>query len=317
MVRKIVGVTGASGFIGGAVCIELKKRGYTVIGLDWVKNVNLLPYIDSFFHQDFVNIPTLHSPSWLDCDVIVHCAGSSLLRPSCEDPGFYFENNVAKTIRLLVWCVENNKHFIFSSSASVYKTQNRLLTEEDPLLPLSPYAKSKRMVEEIVGDLSERKNLKATIFRYFNACGALNEIHGQPPGAEHIFPKLFECKDTFELNGLDFNTRDGSCIRDYIHIEDIAQAHIQAIEKNSYGIYNLGSSIGYTNLEIIKAVNKPYKDVGRRLGDTDCLVADNTLAKMMLGWAPTTTLPDIVESLKRWYNSDNYKRLSKYATSNI
>lgn len=312
MTNRIVGVTGACGFIGGTICIELKKRGYTVVGLDLVKHKHLMPFIDMFFHTDFDAIPSFHGPAWLECDTIIHCAGTSLVGPSISKPMMYYNNNVAKTIRLLDWCATNNKHFMFSSSASVYKTQKRLITEEDPLEPLSPYAKSKRMVEIVAGDFAEAYDLKATIFRYFNACGAVDELHGQPPGESHIFPRLFEGKGTFELNGMDFETRDGTCIRDYIHVEDIAQAHVKAMEKKCYGIYNLGSSIGYSNLEIIKAVNRlPYKDVGRRLGDSDCLVADNTLAKMMLGWSPTTTLPNIVDSLKRWYNSENYKRLSK------
>ena len=310
MTNRLVGVTGACGFIGGTICIELKKRGYHVVGLDLVKRKHLMPYIDMFFHTDFDAIPTFHGPAWLECDTIIHCAGTSLVGPSIRKPMMYYNNNVGKTIRLLDWCATNNKHFMFSSSASVYKTQKRLITEEDPLEPLSPYAKSKRMVEEVAGDFAEAYDLKATIFRYFNACGALDELHGQPPGESHIFPKLFESEETFELNGMDFETKDGTCIRDYIHVQDIAQAHVKAMEQKCYGIYNLGSSIGYSNLEIIKAVNKPYKDVGRRLGDTDCLVADNTLAKMMLGWSPTTTLPNIVDSLKRWYNSENYKRLS-------
>ena len=309
MEPKIVGITGACGLIGGAIGIELKKRGYTVIGLDLVKRKYLMPYFDSFFNCDFSDIPTFHSGIWDACDTIIHCAGSSLVGPSNLDPANYYLNNVAKTISLLEWCADNNKHFMFSSSASVYKTQNRLITEEDPLRPLSPYARSKVMIEQVTEDFTKAYKLKATIFRYFNACGALDEAHGQPPGAQHIFPKLFEGEDTFKLNGTDFLTRDGSCIRDYIHILDIAQAHVKAMELNCYGIYNLGSALGYTNLEIIKAVNKQYIDVGRREGDTDCLVADNTLAKSILGWSPTTTLPSIIDSLKRWYNSENYKRL--------
>ena len=310
MDRKVVGVTGATGFIGGAICVELKKRGYTVIGIDLVKRQHLMPFMDEFFQEDFTNIVTSYiHESWVKCDAIIHCAGVSLVAPSIMKPNWYYKENVSKTITLLEWCSTYNKHFMFSSSASVYRTQNRHITEEDPLNPLSPYANSKRMVEQITEDFTRAYNLKATIFRYFNACGAIDGAHGQPPGSMHIFPKLFECKEKFNLNGTDFNTRDGTCIRDYIHVEDIAQAHVKAMELECYGIYNLGSSIGYTNLEIIKAVNKPYKDIGRRLGDTDCLVADNTLAKSVLGWSPTTTLPGIVDSLKRWYNSENYKRL--------
>ena len=169
MTNRIVGVTGACGFIGGTICIELKKRGYTVVGLDLVKHKHLMPFIDMFFHTDFDAIPSFHGPAWLECETIIHCAGTSLVGPSISKPMMYYNNNVAKTIRLLDWCATNNKHFMFSSSASVYKTQKRLITEEDLLEPLSPYAKSKRMVEIIAGDFSEAYDLKATIFRYFNA----------------------------------------------------------------------------------------------------------------------------------------------------
>lgn len=307
MKTKIVGVTGATGFIGGAICIELKLRGFIVLGLDLVSRKHLMPFMDDFYQDDFCNIPNYNM--WNECDAIIHCAGTSLVGPSVKFPRKYYDNNVGKTIKLLDWCVENDKHFMFSSSASVYKTQNRAIIEEDDINPISPYAKSKRMVEEIVNDLNRADNLKATIFRYFNACGAIDEIHGQPPGSSHIFPVLFESKDEFPLNGTNFNTKDGTCIRDYIHIQDIARAHIQAMELNCYGIYNLGSSHGYSNLEIIKAVNKPYRDVGRRFGDSDCLIADNTLAKVMLRWTPSYTLNSIVDSLKKWYSSDNYKRM--------
>lgn len=307
MKKKIIGVTGATGFIGGAICIEFKLRGYIVLGLDLVNRSHLMPFIDEFYQDDFVNIPNYSK--WRECDAIVHCAGSSLVGPSFKFPRRYYDNNVGKTIKLLDWCIDNDKHFMFSSSASVYKTQDKPLHEEDELNPISPYAKSKRMVEEIVSDLNRADNLKSTIFRYFNACGAIDEIHGQPPGGSHIFPVLFETKKEFPLNGTNFSTKDGTCIRDYIHIQDIARAHVQAMELNCFGIYNLGSSHGYSNLEIIKTVNKPYRDVGRRIGDSDCLIADNTMAKIMLRWTPAYTLNSIVDSLKKWYGSDNYKRM--------
>lgn len=310
MVNKVIGVTGACGFIGGAICIELKKRGYRVLGLDLERKDHILSHMDLLTCIDFKHIPTLdRNFSWLECDVIIHCAGTSLVGPSLYDPGIYYHNNVSKTIPLMKWCAKHDKHFLFSSSASVYHTQDLPIKETDSLNPLSPYARSKLMVEQVAKDFNYAYGLKSTIFRYFNACGAVDELHGQDPGASHIFPKLFESKDSFILNGNDFNTRDGTCIRDYIHITDIAIAHVNAIEKECYGIYNLGSNKGYTNLEIINEVNKPYTISNRRPGDADCLIADNTLAKNNLDWEPTYSLTDIVNSLKKWYDSKAYSGL--------
>ena len=308
---KVIGITGASGFIGGALAIEFKKRGYHVVGIDLVRRKHLMKYFDDFFEQDFENIPNFKSPAWDNCSAIIHCAGTSLVGPSINNPINYYNNNVAKTIKLLDWCVLNKKHFLFSSSASVYKTKNKPLTEDDAKQPLSPYAKSKWMVEQVVGDFSEAHNLPATIFRYFNACGAVGSNHGQQPRASHIFPRLMEATREFDLYGNDFKTPDGTCIRDYIHITDIADAHVKAVEKCAYGVYNLGSNNGYSNKQIIDAVNKNLivTNLGRRLGDTDCLIADNTYAKSMLGWVPLSTLSDIVKDLNEWYGSDNYKRL--------
>lgn len=310
---KLIGVTGATGFIGGAICYELKKHGYDVVGLDVVRRKHVLKYIDVFFEQDFTNIPYFKSPEWRECSVIIHCAGTSLVGPSIKAPGAYYLNNVGKTIPLLQWCAENKKHFMFSSSASVYKTRAASIREDDPIEPISPYAKSKWMVEQMVRDFQIANGLKSTIFRYFNACGAVSGgIHGQCPGATHIFPRLFECKETFKLNGTDFDTRDGTCIRDYIHVQDIALAHIKCIEQCATGVYNLGTSVGLSNLEIINKIGMPYVDVGRRVGDTDSLIADSSKAKHMLGWTPLNTLDDIVQDLIEWYGSLTYSGLKRH-----
>ena len=306
---KIIGVTGSSGFIGGAVCIGLKRKGFNVVALDLVKRRYLIPHIDKFFLQDFNQIPLRDSLSWFDCDAIVHCAGTSLVGPSICNPINYYNNNVAKTINLLDWCVRYKKHFIFSSSASVYKSSNIPLKEEDQLAPLSPYARSKLMVETVVSDFVASHGLKATIFRYFNACGSFGDLHGQMPGSSHIFPRLFEDKE-FTLFGEDFATPDGTCIRDYVHVIDIVNAHIKAIENSVYGIYNLGSGTGYSNRQIINAMGvKTWKKGARRIGDSDCLIADNSLAKSELGWSPTLTLENIIEDLKLWYGSKTYSGL--------
>jgi UDP-glucose 4-epimerase len=137
----------------------------------------------------------------------------------------------------------------------------------------------------------------------------MNELHGQAPEATHIFPRLFE-SEMFVMNGEDFSTPDGTCIRDYIHVQDIADAHIKAIEKRATGIINLGSNSGFSNLDIVKAVGiNTWRVDARRHGDCDSLIADNGLAKSLLGWTPTYDLQGIVNSLRVWYDSDNYKEL--------
>ena len=310
---KRIGVTGATGFIGGAICIELKRRGFTVIALDKVKRPYLEKYFDKFYHCDFLNLVTRDMTEWLGLDAIIHCAGTSLVGPSFEQPLQYYTNNVAKTLSLLEWLHYHKSptHVLFSSSASVYKTSHLALRETDTLNPLSPYAKSKRMIEVALQDIAAAHGFKSTVFRYFNACGAIDTQHGQAPGASHIFPRLFE-SEQFIMNGEDFSTPDGTCVRDYIHVLDIADAHIKAIDGGVTGIFNLGSNSGFSNLEIVNAVGiKTWRVEGRRPGDCDSLIADNGLAKKMLGWTPTNSLREIVNSLQVWYDSDIYKELNR------
>lgn len=312
MERKTIGVTGAMGYIGGAICIELKNRGYKVLGLDVNKLDYLKPFIDYFYQADYEDISRLTN-DWGKCHAIIHCAGTSLVGPSVDKPHYYYRNNVAKTIKLLEWCVDHNKHFLFSSSASVYKSKTQPLIESDEKDPQSPYAKSKWMIEQVVDDYTRALNLKATIFRYFNACGSYGKVHGQAPGATHIFARLFEDKSSFVLNGDDYSTPDGTCIRDYIHIRDIAVAHVKAIEKNVYGVYNLGSNHGYSNKQIMDTVGVNVWGLGpKRPGDTPCLIANNKLAKQALEWSPQYSLKDIVNELKEWYDSETYSGLQHH-----
>lgn len=318
--RKVL-VTGATGYIGGSVCVLLKEHGYTVHGIDYVKDDHIVKYMDTFVRGDFNSFLT-SSLGENNYTHVVHCAGTSLVGPSIFDPADYFSNNVGKTINLLTWIKDYSPStkFMFSSSASVYNSSSDLLTENSKINPRSPYAMSKRMVEQIATEYDRAYSVGFTIFRYFNACGALGELHGQRPNATHIFARLMESanqEETFELNGDDFTTRDGTCIRDYIHVRDIAQAHLTAIENKVTGIYNLGSGIGFSNREIITAVeNKLNKKinietVGRRPGDSAVLVADSTRARQDLPWQPEANLDIIIDDLIKWYNSDNYKRLKE------
>lgn len=316
-INKKVLVTGATGYIGGAICIELKKRGYHVVGLDLVYKDHLNEYFDEFIGADFASSYALDRLSEMKPHAVIHCAGTSLVGPSIDDPRSYYNNNVAKTILLLDEVIRKlpDTLFMFSSSAAVYDTSS-VLTESAPKNPISPYAKSKYMIEQIVDSYVNAYDMKACVFRYFNACGAVDVIHGQEPDATHIFARLVESVQNerpFILNGSDFDTNDRTCVRDYIHVEDIANAHVLAIENNLEGVYNLGLGFGYSNLDCVKVVSDYYGSVvqletgPRREGDADSLIADVSLFKEKTGWQATRDIKDIVVSLDRWYNSETYR----------
>ena len=276
-------VTGAAGYIGGATCIELTDRGYNVIGIDKRElPEHLEAFVDHFERCCFTHPFSLqhveNKPK-----AIIHCAGTSLVGPSVANPEIYYDNNVAKTLEYLAYIrrFSPETRFVFSSSAAVYGNPetNLPLTENHISDPISPYGESKRMVEMILESFHKAYNLKYVSFRYFNACGAIrNGLHGQEPGASHIFARIFEAiekGEPFRIYGNDYPTADGTCIRDYIHVSDIAKAHVLAVEKNIQGIYNIGSDTGYSNLEILNAVRYWHKHIAsipveyteRRLGD--------------------------------------------------
>ena len=320
-------VTGAAGYIGGTICIELKRKGYTVVGIDRRPLPdNLTEYCDSFIECDFVDFDSLAQIKEQPLAVI-HCAGTSLVGPSIANPEEYYNNNVSKTLKYISFIKAHSPDtkFIFSSSASVYGDPlvSNLIDETFPTKPISPYGESKLMTEMMLKSFNQAYGLKYVSFRYFNACGAVaNGIHGQEPDATHIFARLFnalENKEPFMLYGNDYPTEDGSCVRDYIHVTDIANAHILAIEKDITGIYNIGSDKGYSNLEIISAVRRWCKHIGsisvdntaRREGDPAYLIANPNKLKNNTGWIAENNLQNIIKDLYDWYSSANYAKRPK------
>jgi UDP-glucose 4-epimerase len=312
-------VTGAAGYIGGQICIELKKKGYYVIGIDLRYNPHLNKFYDEFWQIDFCSEPSFEILQKEQPKAVIHCAGTSLVGPSIQDPDEYYGNNFQKTYHYLKILKQYSlkTKFIFSSSAAVYGIPEGNLFEDHSKLPISPYGESKLMIENMLKSYVRAYGLDYVAFRYFNACGADEEgQHGQEPNATHIFAQLFEAAKEdkpFTLYGMNYDTPDKTCIRDYVHVQDIADAHIMAIEKDLKGVYNIGSGTGYSNLKIFTEVERYLNTKlvmiveSPREGDPPQLVAYSK--KLFdLGYEPKRNLEKIIESLKLWYNTEIYNR---------
>lgn len=314
-------ITGGTGYIGSHVVKYLKNAGYKTLVIDRVRREHALAYADDYLQADYASAEAIefiqkHKPM-----SIVHCAGTSLVAPSMTDPGEYYINNVAKTAHMLaaIKDIKPQPTVVFSSSAAVYGAPSMdVIYEEQPLAPISPYGQSKAMIEQMLRDFYWAHGLASASLRYFNACGADVEHSdlGQEPGATHIVARLLESVKNgtkFYLYGEDYNTPDGTCVRDYVHVNDLARAHMLAVQYlDSFGGYrriNLGSNQGYSNREIIEAVRTHVGSVDlevmpRRPGDPDRLVAGTILASSMLGWRPDhSDLETIVTSAWKWYNN--------------
>jgi UDP-glucose 4-epimerase len=316
---KIV-ITGGCGYIGSHIARYLKQHneGSSVYVIDRERRDHTLKNVDGFLPTDYSSRQSLLWITELEPNVIVHCAGDISVGESVTDPAKYYENNVAKTITLLnhVKDLKKKPLVLFSSSASVYGNPDHVpLVETDRVRPISPYGHTKDIIEQVLQNYNRAYGLPSICFRYFNACGA-EPIHydlGQEPGAGHIVARVLEAainKQTFTLNGIDYATPDRTCIRDYIHVWDLADAHNRAIQWNTDGraaIFNLGTNSGISNHEIIDYVNVKCGPVDvtvgpRRPGDPDQLVADAGLANRILQWKPKySTLEQIVDSAYRWY----------------
>lgn len=260
-----VAVTGAAGYIGGQVSLALKDAGHEVLGIDRRPCAkHLKETFDQFVQADIDSDQAKTKLIQFMPTAIVHCAGTSLVGPSMKHPSDYYHNNVIKTIHLLdlVHNAMPKTRIIFSSSAAVYgEPVMNPCVEVDPCDPVSPYGESKRMVEQVLESYHRAYGLDYVAFRYFNACGADPEgRHGQEPGATHIIARVLEStrdNKEFVLNGIDYPTEDGTCVRDYVHVADIARAHVMALDpKVTAGIYNLGSNTGTSNRQIIDAAQR-------------------------------------------------------------
>jgi len=318
-------VTGGAGYIGSHMVKYLDKMGASITVLD-----NL-----STGHRDLVTAGELIEGDLgdqalldalfekRDIDVVMHFAASSLVGESVTDPLKYYTNNVSRTANLLSSMQRNDvKHFIFSSTAAVYGEPDELpITENTSTNPTNPYGATKLAVERMLRDCDVAFGLKSICLRYFNACGAddsatIGERH-QPE--THLIPLVLQVaagvRDHISVFGDDYETIDGTCVRDYIHVNDLAQAHYQAMTKLLAGvesnIYNLGNSAGYSVRQVIDEVRSvtgrgiKVLDAPRRAGDPAVLVANSSKARQALGWQPQyESLSTMIETAWAWHQCD-------------
>ncbi|HQN57978.1 MAG TPA: UDP-glucose 4-epimerase GalE, partial [Saprospiraceae bacterium] len=328
-------VTGGCGYIGSHTVVELIETGFEVICVDDLSNsdgsalhgIKAITGKDvTFYNYDIGDTDKMQEVFDREgrIDGIIHFAAFKAVNESVQFPLKYYVNNVAGLISLLQLALKNGcNRFLFSSSCSVYGDADRLpVSESSPLGEIrSPYARTKLICEEILIDLaSSGSTMKSIALRYFNPAGAhpSNEIGESPTiNASNLVPVITETaigkRPGFTVFGQDYDTRDGTCIRDYIHVSDIAAAHALAMKllleshyTLPFDIYNLGSATGNTVLEVIEAfvrVNdiKPNYVIGpRRAGDVVAVYADNSKAKEQLGWKLRYNLDDIVRTAWNW-----------------
>lgn len=318
-------VTGGAGYIGSQTVLELVDAGETVIVLDdlstgfeaavspnarlVVGDVGDTTLVESVIAEHKI-------------DTIIHFAGSILVPESVAGPLKYYQNNTCKTRNLIEAAIEGNvPYFIFSSTAAVYSFDGfQPAKESDPVRPLSPYGRSKLMSEWMLEDASRAHAMKHTILRYFNVAGAdpQKRVGQGAMGASHLIRVASEAalgkRDFVEIFGADYPTPDGTCIRDYIHVKDLAVVHRLAVARLRNGgqslTVNCGYGRGYSVLEVLRAVELAagskleIRLAARRAGDPAAAVADTSLVRSELGWTPIfDTLDVIIKSTLEWEQS--------------
>lgn len=320
-------VCGGAGYIGSHMCKHLHEAGHQVVVCDDLSTGHAGALLwGTHAHGSIEDAEFLRALfSQYQFDGVIHFAALSVVADSMRQPQRYYLNNVAATLKLLQVMNEFGvKKFVFSSTAAVFgEPQSRMIAEDHPTVPLNPYGLSKLMVEQALRDSCRAYGLRAVALRYFNAAGAdpaarIGEAHNPET---HLIPRLVR-KAMGEdidvtINGTDYPTEDGTCIRDYVHVDDLAQAHMLALDHLDQAVgmhsFNLGNGTGYSVKQIVEAVqevtgqNLNIPLGARRPGDPSHLVATSRLARSVLGWAPRyTRIADVIETAVRWHASPSY-----------
>ena len=315
-------ITGGAGYIGSHAVRKLKGAGYNTLVLD-----NLI-----YGHREFVNEEELIVGDLADtkllarlfskCEIkaVMHFAAFAYVGESVQEPSKYYRNNVANTINLLDAMVKYDvRHMIFSSTCATYGEPQKIpITEEHEQNPINPYGRSKFMVEKILQDYERAYGLRSITLRYFNAAGADPEGRiGEDHDPEtHLIPLVLDVAmgrlDNIKVFGIDYDTVDGTCNRDYIHVNDLADAHVQSLDYLRYEdrseIFNLGNGNGFSVNQVIETAkrvtgrNITVKEVGRRPGDPAVLVGSSGKIESVLGWKPRFyKLEDIIQTAWTWH----------------
>ncbi|ARO32153.1 UDP-glucose 4-epimerase 3 [Rhizobium sp. NXC14] len=325
MAGETILVVGGAGYIGSHTCLDLANKGYRPVVFDNFSNG----------HREFVKwgpaeegdirdrvrldeVLVKHKPA-----AILHFAALIEVGESVKDPVSFYENNVIGTLTLLSAAQAAGVNaFVFSSTCATYGLpQSVPLDETHRQVPINPYGRTKYIVEQALADYDQYKGLRSVVLRYFNAAGAdfegrIGEWH-QPE--THAIPLAIDAalgrRQGFKVFGSDYETRDGTCVRDYIHVLDLADAHVRAVEYLLKGgdsvALNLGTGTGTTVRELLGAIedvsNRPFpvEYIGRREGDSHTLVANNDKARDVLGWVPQYDLSEIIRSAWNWHAKSN------------
>jgi UDP-glucose-4-epimerase GalE len=326
-VNKAVLVTGGAGYVGSHTCKLLAKNGYTPITVDRHYRENLKTYGPTH------NIQLPQEMDRLD-EIInrynitscIHFAGSTSVPESVSDPSLYYKNNFIVTVSLLDKLIECGvKTFVYSSSAATYGDPGmKLCRESDPANPISAYGASKLMMEMLCRDYLRAYGLSSVGLRYFNAAGAdpEGEVGELREKETHIIPLAIDAARqgrTFKIFGDKYPTEDGTCVRDYVHVMDLADAHIKALnyaaDNQVAEVFNLGSGAPASNKQLVETVQKYTGEMNiemhdNRPGDPAYLVADITKVKAILGWEPTqSSIDNVVSTAVQWYNNTHKKEI--------
>lgn len=318
-------VLGGAGYIGSHTAVELLDRGHEVVIADNLITgyKQAVPKEAVFYQGDIRDCNFLNNLFKTEkIDAVIHFAAFSLVGESVTNPLKYYENNLYGTKVLLQAMIDNNvDKIVFSSTAATYgEPENIPILESDRTCPTNPYGETKLAMEKMMKWSANAYQLRYVSLRYFNACGAhksgkLGEAHNPE---SHLIPLVLQVpngkRESVSIYGTDYDTPDGTCIRDYIHVTDLAEAHILAVEYLMKGgesnVFNLGNGVGYSVREVIETARKvtghpiPAVETPRRAGDPARLVASGEKAKTVLGWEPKiTSLEDIIRSAWVWHST--------------